>query len=251
MPLYPPAGASDAIASPLDIPGCALWLDASQLALADNDPVATWPDLSGNGYDATQATAENRPTFKAGIQNGLGIVRAVGAPDAQALGLSAAGLDLVRDLAAVTVAFAASGTADSHVVIEALDPAGIATRMRAEISTNVLGRLSATDSDSAYVLAEQNISDVAGRFVVALSVLDPIAMVATIEVASANPSVMTNVNPVSQRTPDSASLEVRIMGDAINSFAGDLGELIVWQRALNARERRRVLEYLSAKWGTL
>ena len=31
----------------------------------------------------------------------------------------------------------------------------------------------------------------------------------------------------------------------------DMAELIVYQRALNARERRQVFEYLSAKWGTL
>ncbi len=31
----------------------------------------------------------------------------------------------------------------------------------------------------------------------------------------------------------------------------DLGELIVYDRALNASEQRQVLEYLSAKWATL
>ena len=35
------------------------------------------------------------------------------------------------------------------------------------------------------------------------------------------------------------------------AVSGDLGELIVYNRALTARERRLLLEYLSAKWGTL
>lgn len=58
--------------SPASIPGLALWLDASQLTgLSDGDPVQTWPDLSGNGRDATQATLAMRPTYKVGIANGL------------------------------------------------------------------------------------------------------------------------------------------------------------------------------------
>lgn len=35
------------------------------LALADASAVATWPDESGNGNDATQSTSGSRPTFRA------------------------------------------------------------------------------------------------------------------------------------------------------------------------------------------
>lgn len=43
------------------------WYDASQITgLADNDPVTTWADLSGNGYDLAQATAGNKPLYKTG-----------------------------------------------------------------------------------------------------------------------------------------------------------------------------------------
>lgn len=67
--------------SPLSIPGLALWLDASRLTLADLDPVTTWPDLSGNGRDASQATAAKKPTFIANGQNGKGVVRFDGVDD--------------------------------------------------------------------------------------------------------------------------------------------------------------------------
>lgn len=53
----------------------ALWLDASQLALSDGAAVATWPDLTTNDHDATQATGANQPTFETNELNGLGIVR--------------------------------------------------------------------------------------------------------------------------------------------------------------------------------
>lgn len=43
-----------AVITPLSFPGLQGWWDASQITgLADGDPVATRPDVSGNGRDAT------------------------------------------------------------------------------------------------------------------------------------------------------------------------------------------------------
>jgi hypothetical protein len=62
------------ITDPLDISGCQLWLDASQLSLSDGDPVSSWTDLSGNARHHTMTGAE-RPTYKASILNSLAVVR--------------------------------------------------------------------------------------------------------------------------------------------------------------------------------
>lgn len=57
--------------SPDDIPGLQLWLEANAITgLNDNDPIATWPDSSGNGRDATQAIVLNRPLYKTSVLNG-------------------------------------------------------------------------------------------------------------------------------------------------------------------------------------
>ena len=62
--------------SPLNIPQCKLWYDASQLTgLIDGDQIATWTDKSGNGFDATQGVAANRPLYKTGILNGYPVAR--------------------------------------------------------------------------------------------------------------------------------------------------------------------------------
>jgi hypothetical protein len=54
----------------------ALWLRADAITgLNDTDPVATWPDSSGNSNDATQAVAANRPLYRTNIINGLPVVR--------------------------------------------------------------------------------------------------------------------------------------------------------------------------------
>lgn len=57
------------------------WLDASTILGADNDPITAWADISGNGNNATQATAGFQPILKTGIVNGRPIVRFDGSDD--------------------------------------------------------------------------------------------------------------------------------------------------------------------------
>jgi hypothetical protein len=59
----------------------ALWLRPESLAaLADNDPVSSWPDESGNARHAT-ASGGTRPLYKTAVQNGLAGVRFDGTDD--------------------------------------------------------------------------------------------------------------------------------------------------------------------------
>ncbi|QKG78782.1 hypothetical protein [Tenuifilum thalassicum] len=48
-----------------------IWFDASALGLNDNDPVATWTDMSGNGNDGVQLTASAQPIYRTGQINGM------------------------------------------------------------------------------------------------------------------------------------------------------------------------------------
>lgn len=60
-------------ASPI---GLAVWFKLDMLTnLADGAAVSLWPDASGNGCDAFQALAANRPTFVANAINGQPAVR--------------------------------------------------------------------------------------------------------------------------------------------------------------------------------
>lgn len=67
--------------APSDLAGLALWLKADALSLSDGDPVASWTDASGAGVTPTQATAGNKPTWKASIVNSKPIVRFDGSDD--------------------------------------------------------------------------------------------------------------------------------------------------------------------------
>lgn len=54
---------------PDDLSGLLAWYKADALSLANNDPVASWTDSSGNGKHATQSTAGLKPLFKTNVQN--------------------------------------------------------------------------------------------------------------------------------------------------------------------------------------
>jgi hypothetical protein len=67
---------------PTDLDNLALWLVAGRITgLNNGDPVATWPDISGNGRNAIQAAAGQRPLYMTGIANGLPVVRFDGVDD--------------------------------------------------------------------------------------------------------------------------------------------------------------------------
>lgn len=69
---------------PTSIAGLDLWLKADLLGLSNNDPVASWTDLSGNANHATQASSGLRPLFKTGVVNGKAVVRFDGIDDVMA-----------------------------------------------------------------------------------------------------------------------------------------------------------------------
>jgi hypothetical protein len=67
---------------PTDISGCVLWLRADKITgLSDGDPVANWPDFSGNGYDVSQSTSGKKPIWKATLFGGQPCVQFDGVND--------------------------------------------------------------------------------------------------------------------------------------------------------------------------
>lgn len=68
--------------SPLDPGGLVLWLRADAGVTVDgSNNVSTWTDQSGNGKDATQASASLRPAYQTNQQNGLPMIRCDGVDD--------------------------------------------------------------------------------------------------------------------------------------------------------------------------
>lgn len=71
--------------TPASFAGLQGWWKANDLVLANNDPVSSWADASGNTRTMLQATGANQPLFKTAIYNGLPTVRYDGTNDTLAL----------------------------------------------------------------------------------------------------------------------------------------------------------------------
>ncbi len=80
--------------------GLRLWVKSDELAYNHNDPVSLWPDRSGRSHDLAQASAALRPLYVTNAVNGLPAVRFDGVNDALAGALGA--LDAPFTLVAVS-----------------------------------------------------------------------------------------------------------------------------------------------------
>lgn len=68
--------------TPLSLPGLVAWYDADAITgLSDTDPVTTWNDLSGNGWNLGQSTAAAKPLYRTGILNSKPVLRFDGTDD--------------------------------------------------------------------------------------------------------------------------------------------------------------------------
>jgi hypothetical protein len=67
---------------PTDVSGLQWWFKADAIGgLSDDDPVGTWADSGGGGFDTTQGTAGSKPLYKTNQLNGKPSVRGDGSDD--------------------------------------------------------------------------------------------------------------------------------------------------------------------------
>lgn len=88
--------------------------------LADADPVGTWADRSGNGNDATQATAGFKPTYQTAEQGGQPVVRFDGG---DRLTAAAATITVAQPYTVIAVARVDATDTDGAVIIDSFDSA--------------------------------------------------------------------------------------------------------------------------------
>lgn len=221
--------------SPADIPGLRLWLKADALSLANNDPVATWPDSSGNGNDAT-ATGTVRPTYKTNQINST---------------LPAVFFDGTAPnyLTFADNAFSSFTAAEIFIVVKILadpPPSG---------ATSGIWKLYPDDGTTHYPFTDGTIYDQFGS-TVRKTVGNPgptLAAWRLYEVRSVTNdwqcyldgaslfSTATNTVgfPVSARIGD---------GDSI-SLNGYIAEVCMFNKGLNSTERQQMWDYIESKYG--
>lgn len=219
---------------PTSIAGCILWLSADKLNLANDSLVQTWPDRSGRGNDASQATGSARPTLKTNTKNTRPTLSLDGGDD----------LDVANesnfDIGTYTLFGVAVRTAGATLIAKNVLIAG-ATRRKLQIDITDDFQLSAgADGSSiatAATVSNYNIYCVVGR-------------------ADADHDLVLNGDITNSTTTlDDTSFNNGILeiGGAFSNGAerltGNIAEIIIYNRALQRRERTRVEKYLSRHWG--
>lgn len=339
--------------TPDQVSGLSLWFDASTLDLADNDQVATWPDLSDNGFDATSGDVLNemqtvditgasegvwglssaedgtsalawnasagdiedalevlsdigvgnvavtlagqiytvefvgalagtpvaeltatqdtldvepvvqetqvgidpRPVYKTALQNGLGgVTFDEEVPQWMDL-LTAGDVLMAKDGATVLcVAYvngAIGGTATLYI-----SQNGDATKLRFSAEpgqyNNQLGvGLDGSGGTLLPTVAGQVFGTMLpGALFVFMGTVDMLHDTVLVACGSPNGEAQAAGSGLAP-FDDTASDLVRLFGDTSNFQSGALFEIVLYDRALNALERRQIFEYLSAKWATV
>lgn len=239
------------LAAPAAIGGLKLWLAAGGITgLADGATVATWPDRSGNGFNATQATEANKPLYKVNIINGRPVVRFDGTNDTMAL--TGGALDIVRNVSGATI-FAvvkSTGAAQNGRVVFFANNVAATSRLslHQSVAPNWEAIYRRLDADAADTLTDGAANT--SPHVLSL-VRDYAAATATLYVDGGSGTTDATANTAGS-TSDTASANAQIGASSAaggNPFPGDIAEVIIYNRALTTAERKSIELMLGNKYG--
>jgi len=219
--------------TPDKTPGLQLWLDAAAITgLVDGDAVSSWPDLSANGYHATQTDAAKKPTYKTNILNGKAVVRFDGG-DFLASNCPA-------DTKPVTIFFVATFT-NFTTGRSVLGPSADGARqLRASGTTGKVSLLQATIAP----VGTSNDALTAG-----------VPAVCAVTFGAAGYAFYINGSPSGSGasagtfTAGATSL-IGARSTLLNDpMLGDIPEIIQFDSVLSASDLTKVTNYLRTKWG--
>jgi len=251
--------------APDSVANLGLWLKADAItSLVNGDPVTTWDDQTTNNLDAVGAGA-TRPTYQTNVINGLPVVRF------QVDDILTTAADNFGATGAITVFLVASNIATG------------ADRMLLEHGANVNSTEGAwslarnnTNTATAGVMRHQSAglfasmeSAAASNQVLYLGASPLTARLVTVRFdrslgqqeatvwinglyggsAEGNGTFRANDNDLGGTFPGSLALNVgNRSGSATLGANGDIGEVLVYERALTSRERTRIEMWLMDKW---
>ena len=206
------------VTSPVDIAGLQLWLKADEVnGASEGTVVAAWPDASGRGRDASQPLVARRPIYKTGLRNGLPALRFDGVDDC-----------LDGASANWRTVFAVTQTSTSPTAHQTLW--GHSERVDMSIRRFVYGP----------TYSHNNGNDFAPASAIRIN------GVATNVVANGVWHILT------AESPSLRSFPYRVAGTGLftpgRTWAGDIAELIVYDRVLPAADLADVERYLSFKY---
>jgi len=245
------SGASKSTFNPLSL-SPSLYLDASNSsslfqdtsgttpASANNAPVGRWNDLSGNGNNVTQGTANAKPLLKTSIQNGNNVVRFDGVNDLLDGG-NILPLTGNYSIYAVLITSDVSGAIVSHV--DVISPF---TGWNASIGLLPAnsGKLQSFSSGSAaYVEATGAAINDGSAHLIEITRSSAVLSFTIDGAARGN---------FAQANNGASSITLTVGSDSSGLFylAADIGTLLIFNRALTVAEQALLRSSLKTKWGT-
>jgi len=214
-----------------------IWLDATQLSgLANDDPVAEFTDLSGNGNHFVQGTTPNKPTFVASGINGLASVDGDGVDDN------------------MTVSGLGAQTAWTAFIVF--------KQMVADTGENTFWSIADYPSSGTYKMLEKaaGADAVAGLYTNAFpgfggSMATFTAGLTRAVLIHGNATTGTQKEDTGGTTSTSANHSraddiMRIFGRGDGNYApAQIGELLFFNSVLSAEDQATLWAYSAAKWG--
>jgi hypothetical protein len=230
--------------------GLKVWLQADSLGLSDGTAVSSWTDISGNGFNAAQATGGQQPVFKTAIRNGKPIVRFDGTDDV--LGLSGSALGIFNNIGGGTVFVVCSDTNNA---------AGAAGHYSVVFSSGTTG-------NRIVLLTKETVSQISSkgkRLDADANIFSTATYSAGFHVLTANADWSGNSNQLfvdgvgatataysgGGNTSATNSVFAGVGANTAvgaNAFPGDIAEVLVFNRVLTATERNQVHGYLGSKY---
>jgi hypothetical protein len=219
------------------VAGYVAWYDATQISgLADGSALASWPDLSANAFNMTQATGANKPTYykttSASMINGHPSVSFNGSSDFMANGTLLNSTAPPATMFAVIKAASTAGNpaiGGEHAGGAAFTMQIYTTAVQWEIYSGAALRLGSADT-SAHVFT--------GLFNGASS-----------QILIDNVSKGTGNAGTTAQGTSGYCLGAVSLGPS-SFWNGLMGEVIIYTSALSGANMTSTYQYLQAKWGT-
>lgn len=225
--------------TPAQIPGLSSWYDASDTSTITEDAafeVSNLADKSNNDLDLQQPVKSERPLTGSQTMNGLNVIYFDGIDDC-----------LIRDDYPLA--------ADDMTCFMVFNPISVATNadscigflntQRFQFDSNSVSQFRADLSQSGLGAGQlRSPNDLLGQDIVFVFSFDSVADIAIMRINGVEVDTTTYTGTL----PNLSTLRVAVNRAADAHLEMDLGELVVYNRALSGSEIVEVEEYLIPKW---
>ncbi len=216
--------------------GLAAWYDASHLTLASGASVTLWPDASTNARDAVQSVTAARPVFLTNVLNGLPAVRFDGTDDS----LEYDGTFLA---ASDYTVFVVEGRRSAKIACYFLGGGAATANANLHLGYRTDNQLTHAQYANDYNMAVPTYTN--QQFFIHSFHLD-----ATGGTGRQTYRDGALLGSLASTVPLASYAGARIGGYLAtgNRYSGDLAEILLYNRCLNAVERNAVGHYLATKY---